>query len=37
MRTDAFRQRFNYVGSPQYQQVMDEIEKRINNVGLYKD
>lgn len=36
MRSDAFQARFGYVGSPQYQQVMDEIERRIESCALYR-
>jgi hypothetical protein len=37
MRGETFKQRFGYVGSPAYQQVMDEIERRINACGLYRN
>jgi len=37
MRTDAFKQRFGYVGSPTYQQLMAEIERRINSCSLYRN
>ncbi len=35
--SDAFRERFGYVGSPAYQAVMREIEERIDAIGLYHD
>jgi len=37
MHTDAFRQRFSHVGSPAYQQLMAEIEQRIDTCALYRD
>lgn len=37
MRGDAFRQRFEHVGSPAYQQVMQEIERRVDACPLYRD
>ena len=37
MRSETFKQRFDYVGSPAYQEVMDEIERRINACGLYRN
>lgn len=35
MRAEAFKRKFGYVGSPRYQAVMDEIERRINDCKLY--
>ncbi len=37
MRSDAFKQRFGYVGSPAYRQLMDEIEQRVNSCSLYQN
>jgi hypothetical protein len=37
IRSETFKQRFGYVGSPAYQEVMDEIERRINACGLYRN
>ena len=37
MRSETFKQRFDYVGSPAYQEVMDEIERRINACDLYRN
>jgi len=37
MHTDAFRQRFSHVGSPAYQQLMTEIEQRIDGCALYRE
>ena len=37
MRADAFKQRFAYVGSPQYQALIDEIDRRIDNCALYSN
>ena len=37
MRADAFKRRFDYVGSPQYQAVMEEIERRIDGCALYRE
>ncbi len=37
MRSDAFKQRFGYIGSPAYQQLMAEIERRIDACGLYRN
>jgi hypothetical protein len=37
MRSDAFKQRFGYVGSPAYRQLMDEIERRVNSCSLYQN
>ncbi len=37
MRSDAFKQRFGYVGSPAYRQLMDEIEQRVNGCSLYQN
>lgn len=37
MRSDAFKQRFGYVGSPEYQKIMVEIDRRISTCNLYKD
>lgn len=36
MKTDAFRDRFGEVGSPAYQAMMDEIERRIDACSLYR-
>ena len=35
MRADAFKQQFDYVGSPQYQALIEEIDRRIDNCALY--
>ncbi len=37
LRGEAFRQRFGHVGSPAYQQAMDEIERRISACSLYQN
>jgi hypothetical protein len=37
MRSDEFKQRFGYVGSPAYRQLMDEIEQRVNSCSLYRN
>lgn len=37
MHADEFRQRFSHVGSPAYQQLMAEIEQRIDACALYRD
>jgi len=37
MRSDVFKQRFGYVGSPEYQQVIDEINRRVSTCSLYTD
>ena len=36
MGSEAFKQRFGYVGSPAYQKLIDEIEHRINACSLYR-
>ena len=37
MRGDAFKQRFDHVGSPAYQAMMEQIERRIDACGLYRE
>jgi len=37
MHADEFKQRFSHVGSPAYQQLMAEIEQRIDACALYRD
>ena len=37
MRSDAFRRHFGHVGSPAYQAVMDDIERRISASSLYRE
>jgi hypothetical protein len=37
MRADVFKQRFRYVGSPEYQEIMDEIDRRISTCSLYAE
>lgn len=37
LQADAFRQRFGQVGSPAYQGLMAEIERRIDACALYRD
>jgi hypothetical protein len=35
LRGNAFQQRFDYIGSPAYREMMQEIERRIDACGLY--
>ncbi len=37
LRGDAFKQRFDHVGSPAYQAMMEEIERRIDACALYRE
>ena len=37
MRSEAFRRNFGHVGSPAYQAVMNDIERRISNSTLYRE
>jgi hypothetical protein len=37
MDAAAFKARFDRVGSPAYQRLMAEIERRIDACGLYRD
>lgn len=37
MRADAFKRQFGYVGSPEYQAIIEEIDRRISTCNLYTD
>lgn len=37
MRSAVFKQRFGHVGSPAYHAMMDDIDRRIDACGLYRD
>ena len=37
MRSEAFKQRFGYVGSAEYQKIIDEINRRIGTCSLYTE
>jgi hypothetical protein len=37
IRTEAFKQQFGYVGSPEYQKIIDEINRRISTCNLYSE